>query len=76
MLGQPGPVTTAGALLRARPASQQVVALRAEVPRSLGLDVVPDPVDGDPGHCLIRGLGSKEQCARLAAASRLVETNG
>ncbi len=66
-------ITTADALLRAGPGGLRVVALRAEVPRSMGLEVVFDPVPDDPGHCLIKGLSSKEQCARLAAASRPIE---
>jgi hypothetical protein len=51
---------------------QGVVVLYALVPRSIGLSVRHDPQPGDRGHCLIQGLSLKEQCAKLADASRVV----
>jgi hypothetical protein len=65
-------ITSPEESLRAGLPGQGIVAVSARVPRSLGLTVEHDPQPGDPGHCLIRGLRSKEQCALLAAASRVV----
>ena len=68
-LSDPAKILTAG-LPR-----QKLVALKAAVPRAIGLDVLHQPTDEFYGHCLITGFGSawKEQCARLAEAARLVD---
>lgn len=53
-----------------------VAALRAQVPRSLGLRVRHDPCPPqDPtndAHALIEGNTSKENCRRLAAAASVL----
>ena len=63
------------AVLRAGLPRQRLVLLAASAPRSNGLDVEHPPTDQFYGHCVIVGFGQnwKEQCARLAEASRLVE---
>lgn len=54
---------------------QKLVALKAQAPYDNGLDVVAQPIDRFPGHCIIVGFGKnwKEQCARLAEVCRLVD---
>jgi hypothetical protein len=51
---------------------QGVVDLPVRLPRAIGLSMRHDLRPGDPGQCLIIGLSSKEQCARLAAGFSLV----
>jgi len=65
-------------VLRAGLPRQQLVALQAAVPRAIGLDVHLQPTEDVVGHCVIVGFGLnwKEQCARLADASHLVEVPG
>jgi hypothetical protein len=62
------PTTPAQSLAMGMP-GQGVVGLPARLPRAIGLSVRHDPRPGNPGHCLIIGLSSEEQCARLAAGS-------
>ncbi len=56
---------------------QKLVALKVEVPRKHSLEVLQRPNERFPGHCIITGFGEnwKEQCARLAEASRLVSVD-
>lgn len=44
----------------------------ARDPRSLGLDVLHDPLPSDPSHSLIRGNSSRENCKRLAEMTDIV----
>ena len=67
-----------GQILRAGLPRQWLVALKARDVRAIGPDVRHEPNEQFPGHCVIVGSGPnwKEQCARLAEASRLVEVPG
>jgi hypothetical protein len=63
-------ITSPQALLAVGLEGQRVVSFPARVPMDMKLTVEFDPQDDDPGHCLIKGLSTKEQCVQLAAASR------
>ncbi len=65
-------------ILRAGLPGQRLAALKAAVPRDLGLEVIHEPNDEFYGHCVITGFGGnwKEQCARLAEASRVIDLPG
>jgi hypothetical protein len=65
------------AVLKAGAPEQKLISFLAEVPFALGLGVRHDPTEQFEGHCVITGFGAnwKEQCDRLAEASRLVETD-
>jgi hypothetical protein len=55
--------------------AQRLVALQAQAVYDIGLKIVPEPTKEFPGHCVIVGFGKnwKEQCLRLAEASRIVD---
>jgi hypothetical protein len=65
-------LTSPAAVLRAGLSGQRLAGLLAESPMSLNLVVKLDERPDDPGHCLIVGLATKEQCSRLAEAAYLV----
>jgi hypothetical protein len=64
--------TSPAAVLRAGLPGQRLAAFSAAIPMSMGLTVKLDERPANPGHCLIVGLATKEQCGRLAEAARLV----
>ena len=65
-------ITSAETCLQMGVAGQGAIVLVAAVPLTMGLEVVIDPQLGDPGHCLINGLSSREECVRLARSSRII----
>src|SRR5687768_3442996 len=62
-------------IMRAGLPRQRLIAMKAAVPRAIGLEVRHDPNQAFPGHCVLVGFGPhwKEQCALLAEASYLVD---
>lgn len=65
-------ITPPERLLQTGLEGQRVVSLPVRVPLRMNLKVTFSPEENDPGHCLIEGLGSKQQCVELARASHLV----
>lgn len=65
-------ITSPERLLQSGLEGQKVVSLPARVPLRMQLKVRLSPEENDPGHCLIEGLSSKQQCVELARASHLV----
>lgn len=63
-------ITPPERLLQTGLEGQRVVSLPARVPLRMNLKVRLSPEENDPGHCLIEGLSSKQQCVELARASQ------
>jgi hypothetical protein len=59
-------------LSRAGRAGFQLGELRVGSIISLGFKVRPDPIDGNPAHCIIEGNTSMNACSLLAENTRLV----
>jgi hypothetical protein len=64
--------TTEQTLARAPRPGFGLGALAASLPRSLGLEVRHDPVEGNAAHAVIAGNASVENCRRLARATLLL----
>ena len=66
-------LTIPAAVLEGGIANQRLAGLPASKPMAMGLDVKNDDKPGDPAHCVILGLSSKQQCEELASAAYLIE---
>lgn len=54
----------------------RLYALKAEIPRNLGLECIHDPVEGNDAHALIKGKITKSISKRLARAVEKVRYPG
>jgi len=67
-------LTTPGECLRRADRPEQGVGvLVAAFPRSIGLTVRHDPVEGNPAHSVIEGQTTREQPRLLAEQTRIVK---
>lgn len=64
--------TPSESLGRARNPNARLGELAARVPMDLALEVLHNPVEGNPSHSLIEGVSSKAQCRLLAKSTAVL----
>jgi hypothetical protein len=64
-------ITTATDMMQDQPTSLRLAVISVRDVRILGFQIIPDSQEGDPGHCLILGVQSMDDCDRLAEKAQV-----